>query len=190
MNSDRKVVRSAKASDAAAIAALQVRSWQAAYRGIVPDAFLDDLAEDAWLDRRANQLTAAGREGIHQLVSTDARDGPPRAVAACGPAMAPTAELTGQLYVLYADPQSWGRGHGGALLRRVHALLAADGHAGALLWVAADNDRSIRFYEHHGWTKDGETQREEVAGATFDEVRMVRDLAEPHAMHGGSVENR
>jgi ribosomal protein S18 acetylase RimI-like enzyme len=178
MNSDRPVVRRARANDAAAIATLQVRSWQAAYRGIVPDAFLDDLAEDAWLERWTDQLSAAGREGVHQLVSTDARDGPPRAVAACGPAMEPTAEFTGQLYVLYADPQSWGRGHGGALLSRVHELLAADRHSGALLWVAADNLRSIRFYERHGWTKDGETQCEEVAGATFDELRMVRNLAD------------
>ena len=92
--------------------------------------------------------------------------------------MKPTAELTGQLYVLYADPAAWGRGHGAALLRHVHELLAADGHTGALLWVAADNERSIGFYEHLGWAKDGETQREEVAGMTFDEVRMVRELAD------------
>lgn len=38
MNGDSPVVRTAKASDAAAIAALQVRSWKAAYLGIVPDA--------------------------------------------------------------------------------------------------------------------------------------------------------
>lgn len=176
MNGEGPVVREAQASDAAAIAALQVRSWQAAYRGIVPDAFLDSLAQDAWLGRWTSQLTAAGRDGVHQLVSTDSRDGRPIAVAMCGPAMEPTAELTGQLYVLYADPPGWGRGHGGALLRRVHQLLAADGHSGAMLWVAADNDRSIGFYEHHGWRVDGETQLEEVAGATFDEVRMVREL--------------
>jgi GNAT superfamily N-acetyltransferase len=178
MSGEGPVVREAGAGDAAAIAALQVRSWQTAYRGIVPDAFLDDLAEDAWLERWTEQLTGVEREGIHQLVSTDGRDGPPHAVAVCGPAIEPTVELTAQLYVLYADPSSWGRGHGGGLLRRVHELLAADGHARALLWVAAANHRSIGFYEHHGWAQDGGTQREEVAGATFDEVRMVRSLIE------------
>ncbi len=177
MNGGPPVIRNAQASDAAAIAALQVRSWKAAYRGIVPDSFLDDLREDAWFQRWTDQLSTAGREGIHQLVSTEAPDTTPCAVAVCGPAMEPTAEATGQLYVLYADPAGWGRGHGAALLRRVHELLAADGHASALLWVAADNDRSIGFYEHHGWARDGETQREEVAGAIFDEVRMVRELA-------------
>ncbi|MFA9444503.1 N-acetyltransferase family protein [Egicoccus sp. AB-alg6-2] len=73
-------------------------------------------------------------------------------------------------------PPRWDRGHGGALLRRVHELLAVDGHAGAMLWLAAGNERSIGFYAHHGWVLDGATQREEVAGATFDEVRMVRPL--------------
>jgi GNAT superfamily N-acetyltransferase len=177
MDGEAPVVREAQASDAAAIAALQVRSWKTGYRGTVPDTFLDHLAEDAWLERWTDQLTTARREAIHQLVSTDASNGPPRAVAVCGPAIEPTAELTGQLYVLYADPPSWGRAHGAALLRRVHELLAADGHSGAMLWVAEDNRRAIGFYEHHGWTKDGETQPEEVAGALFDEVRMIRELA-------------
>jgi GNAT superfamily N-acetyltransferase len=176
VNGGGPVIRNAKAGNAAAVAALQVRSWKAAYRGIVPDSFLDELSEDAWLERWNDQLSAPGREGIHQLVSTEAPDAPPCAVAVCGPAMEPTVELTGQLYVLYADPAEWGRGHGAALLRRVHELLAAEGHTGALLWVAADNARSIGFYEHHGWARDGETQREEVAGAIFDEVRMVRQL--------------
>jgi ribosomal protein S18 acetylase RimI-like enzyme len=177
MSSGNPIVRRAVASDAAAIAALQVRSWRAAYRGIVPDAFLEDLAEDAWLERWTERLAATAGDGIHRLVSTDGRDGPPRAVAACGPASASAAEPTGQLYVLYADPPWWGRGHGSALLRRVHELLAADGHRAAVLWVAAANDRSIAFYERHGWAKDGATQREEVAGATFDEVRLQRELA-------------
>lgn len=172
------VVREAEARDAAAIGALQVRSWRRAYRGIVPDAFLDDLAEDAWLERWTDWLGGAGPEGVHRLVSTATEDGPPVAVAACGPAIEPTAARTGQLYVLYADPPSWGHGHGSALLRRVHELLAADGHTDALLWVAAANARSIGFYERHGWARDGGTQREEVAGATFDEVRMVRHLAD------------
>lgn len=175
MHGEHPIVRTAQVSDAAAIAALQVRSWRVAYRDIVPDAFLDGLAEDAWLRRWSDQL-ASDRQDVHRLVSTDTGDGPPRAVAVCGPAIEPTADLTAQLYVLYADPPCWGRGHGSALLRRVHEHLAADGHAAALLWVAARNHRAVGFYERHGWAADGATQREEVAGATFDEVRMLREL--------------
>jgi hypothetical protein len=34
--------------------------------------------------------------------------------------------------------------------------------------------RSSGFYEHREWKRDGKAQREEVVGAIFDEVRMVR----------------
>jgi hypothetical protein len=37
-------VRPATPDDADAIASVHVRSWQAAYRGIVPDAMLDALS--------------------------------------------------------------------------------------------------------------------------------------------------
>lgn len=167
-------VREAVLGDAAAIAALQVRSWQRAYRGLVPDEFLDGLADDSWLERWRNSLGRPPRQGVHQIVATV--DGTAVTIGGAGPALEPTHELTGQLYVLYTDPAHWGAGHGSAVLERIHRRLAADGHERAQLWVAAGNDRSIGFYEHHGWSRDGTTQREEVAGATFDEVRMVRDL--------------
>jgi hypothetical protein len=61
MSDEGPIVREAEAGDAAAIAALQVRSWRTAYRGIVPDAFLDGLAEDAWLERWTDGLAGARR---------------------------------------------------------------------------------------------------------------------------------
>ncbi|MEU6929538.1 hypothetical protein AB0A05_10295 [Streptomyces sp. NPDC046374] len=36
-------IREAAPSDAAAVAAVHIRSWRAAYRGLVPDAYLDSL---------------------------------------------------------------------------------------------------------------------------------------------------
>lgn len=167
-------VRDAVLGDAKAIAALQVRSWQRAYRGIAPEDLLDGLDDDSWLERWRSSLAQPPRDGVHQLVAT-AED---RAVAigTAGPALEPTHDLTAQLYVLYTHPDHWGRGHGTAVLTELHRRLAADGHTRAQLWVAATNEKSIRFYEHHGWTLDGTTQREDLAGAQFDEARMVRDL--------------
>ena len=170
------IVRDAAVSDAAAISALQVRSWRTAYRGLLPDGFLDELAEDAWFDRWHEGLSQTPRAGVHQLVSIDVSDGTPRAIAACGPAREPMGPATAELYLLYTDPVAWRRGHGSALLRETHVRLAEDGHDSALLWVAAGNERSIDFYEGRGWRRDAATKREEVSGATFDEVRMVRDL--------------
>jgi hypothetical protein len=49
------IVRPATVEDAPAIAAIHVRVWQYAYRGIVPDSFLDSLSSE----RRTDQWMAA-----------------------------------------------------------------------------------------------------------------------------------
>ena len=43
-------VRWATADDAAAIAAVHIASWRAAYRGLLPDAVLDSLSLEARTD--------------------------------------------------------------------------------------------------------------------------------------------
>jgi hypothetical protein len=54
-------VRTATAGDAMEVAKVHVRSWQAAYRGLVPDSYLDALRPE---DRAARYtFGAAGGEG-------------------------------------------------------------------------------------------------------------------------------
>lgn len=168
-------VRRAVAGDAEATARVNLRSWRAAYRGLVPDESLDSFELEEWVERHRRQLASPVPAGVHRLVSVD-EDDEVRAIANAGPAREPVGEATGQLYLLYADPDAWGEGHGFALIEEVHRLLREGGHAGALLWVAEGNTRSIEWYERQGWTADGATATEEIQGVVFDEVRMVRDL--------------
>lgn len=167
-------VRDAVLDDAAAMSTVQARSWRVAYRGIAPDDFLDELADDAWVERWSQWLGRTPPPGAHRLVATGA--GRVLSVGACGPAHEPTGDLSGELYLLYTDPDHWGRGFGTAILLEAHRRLEAAGHGGAMLWVAADNERSIGFYRHLGWELDGATKQEEVSGITFDVARMVRRL--------------
>jgi GNAT superfamily N-acetyltransferase len=167
-------VRDAVLGDAEAMSKVQARSWRVAYRGIAPDDFLDELADDAWVARWSQWLGRTPPPGAHRLVAT--RDGHVLSVGACGPAHEPLDDCTGELYLLYTDPDHWGHGLGSAVLRAVHRRLAAAGHGGAVLWVAADNEHSIGFYRRLGWELDGATRQEEVSGVTFDAARMVRSL--------------
>ena len=168
-------VRDARLEDAARMSAVQASSWRAAYRGIVPDDFLDRLDDDVWTARWRRSLADGAPAGEHLLVST--ADDQVVAVAACGPARDEASPATGELYLVYTDPDHWGEGHGGALIREVERRLAADGHRAACLWVAARNERSVAVYEHLGWALDGTTRQDEVNGVAIDEARMVRDLA-------------
>lgn len=168
-------IRDAVIGDVEAIADLHVRSWQAAYRGLVPDEHLDALDP---ADRAASWRSAFARPpspGVHRLVSTRP-DGAVVAVANFGPAGEPYDDVTGELYVIYAAPEVWGEGHGSALLREVRARLAADGHDRAMLWMMAGNDRTLAIYEHHGWVADGATREDEIDGIPVRMARLVLDL--------------
>ena len=45
------MVRPAELADAAAIARVHVDTWKSAYRGLLPEDFLDSLTEASYLDR-------------------------------------------------------------------------------------------------------------------------------------------
>jgi hypothetical protein len=65
------IVRPARAEDAGQIALVHVRSWQGAYRGLIPQAFLDglDVAERTRTWERALAETDNPRAGV--LVADD-----------------------------------------------------------------------------------------------------------------------
>ncbi|MEU7869970.1 class I SAM-dependent methyltransferase [Dactylosporangium sp. NPDC049140] len=55
--------------------------------------------------------------------------------------------------------------------------LRADGHAEAVLWVLASNERARRFYEAAGWHADGGSRIEDFAGVPIEELRYRRTVA-------------
>jgi GNAT superfamily N-acetyltransferase len=171
------VVRPAGPDDAQAIATAHVRSWQAAYRGIVPDALLDSLS----IDRRASwwrgELTEMAPPTTCWVVE---RSGHVVGFASIGVARGDSASPgLGELYAIYIEPESWSLGFGRALMERAVAGLRDGGFRAAILWVLADNARGRRFYERAGWRPDGATMNWETSGATLPEVRYRIELTVP-----------
>ncbi|MEJ3652478.1 GNAT family N-acetyltransferase [Actinomycetes bacterium KLBMP 9759] len=170
-------VRPAAPADAPAIATVLVRSWRAAYRGLLPDEVLAGLSV-ADRERLWSDVLSTRPPGISAAVAVDG--GSIVGFTATGPPLVPAdrADPTlGDLYSLYLDPDVWHRGIG----TRLHAA-ALDGlrscgftHAG--LWILQDNTRATRFYEHHGWLDTGRTQLDRgPGGVELLERRMRRDL--------------
>jgi ribosomal protein S18 acetylase RimI-like enzyme len=167
-------VRRATVEDAPAMGRVHVRAWQAAYRGHMPDEYLDGL--------RAEERAAYWERGLRRdrpagLVLVAERDGQVVGFAAVGPTQDP--EGAGELYSINVDPDHWGTGAGRALLAAAQAELAGSGHAEAVLWVLPGNDRARRFYEVAGWAADGSERTSEVFGAVVPEVRYRRGLQDP-----------
>lgn len=168
-------VRPAVVEDADRIALVHVRSWQAAYRGLLPQDLLDDL--DGTVPRRAAWW--ADRAGDAESVTLVGEfRGSVMAFAHAGPARDAGHTDHAELYAVYALAEAWGTGVGHALHEAALARLRDAGFRDAVLWVLDGNERAIRFYERHGWRFDGSEQHEPWGEVVLHERRMVRSLRE------------
>jgi len=168
-------IREPVAADADRLGEIHVAAWQAAYRGIMPDDYLDGLSAAARADHWRVGLSRDPRPGSVRLVAADDGDVPVGFLFG-GPADGDADAVDGEVYVVNVHPEHWGTGAGSDLLIRAQEALAGGGFGTAVLWVVPGNQRARRFYERHGWRTDGETRTEEVFGTTVEEVRYRRDL--------------
>ncbi|MDU0300179.1 GNAT family N-acetyltransferase [Streptomyces sp. PAL114] len=168
-------IRPMTADDCAGVAGIRVAGWRYAYRGLVPQAYLDgmDVAEEAG---RQRARLAAGDGSVVDLVA-EAEDGTLAGWAAYGPYRDGDVRTEdGELYALYVPPERIGQGLGRTLLTEVTGRCAAAGHRRVFLWVLRDNARARRFYTAAGYTADGTEEHFELAGIQVPEVRYVREL--------------
>lgn len=169
-------VRPARLADADGIAEVHVRSWQAAYRGLMPQDVLDGLSVEQRAEGWRGILGDPAR--ISRTLVAE-RDGRIVGWAGFGGARDEDAPGTGELWGIYALPEAWSSGVGHALIAAVERELVDAGHASAYLWVLAGNERASAFYERHGWHADGGARVETRPNLVLDERRHVKVLSEP-----------
>jgi RimJ/RimL family protein N-acetyltransferase len=168
------IIRPLRPSDADLLGDVHVRAWQTAYRGLLPDDYLDGLniAERAarWAEALTNPPWPRGaRFGAEQ-------EGEVVGFVLVGPAIGDDTSQIGEVYALNVDPDHWGSGIGKGLLDVGVAFLRDTGFTEAVLWVLPGNSRARRFYEVAGWRHDGAHRRQEVLGIEVDEIRYRRAL--------------
>jgi ribosomal protein S18 acetylase RimI-like enzyme len=165
-------LRRAEPTDNDAVATVHVRSWQAAYRGLLPDVYLDGLnASD-----RADRYTF-GKMGSDSPLTTVAVDGQVICgFSTTGLCRVPDATDVGEVLGIYVDPDWWDQGVGRMLIRDARDRMAAQGFPEAILWVLVGNEQAERFYRLDGWIPDGQQRVEEVHGIAVDELRYRRAL--------------
>ncbi|QFU91515.1 GNAT family N-acetyltransferase [Amycolatopsis sp. YIM 10] len=165
------LIRPAGTGDELGVATVHVRSWQAAYRGLLPDAYLDGLRPE---DRAAGyNFGTSDPERIRPIVAVDGDT--VRGFAAFGPSRDNTDGTDGELYAIYVHPGHWGGGYGRALITEARRLLAQR-YQQAILWVLVGNDQARRFYLADGWADEGTRRTDEMFGVTVDETRFRRTL--------------
>lgn len=166
-------LREATQADAAALAEVQVESWRAAYRGILPQSVLDALSPR----ERALSFTRALEGGRVRICLVEAR-GRVQGFAVTGPCRDrdQAQEGLGEVEAIYLLPQAWGQGLGRPLLARAEQDLADRGFREAVLWVLERNARARRFYGTTGWEPGPDARTIWQDGIALREVQCRRTL--------------
>ncbi len=168
------LIRLAEPEDAIAVARVHVRSWQAAYRGLLPDDYLDKLRPED----RAEKYDFASQDPMEPRTIVATENGAIYGFATTAPARDADLPGYGELCALYVAPEYWGWGTGLALVSAARSHLAGMGFRHALLWVLVGNVRAERFYRSDRWAADGHRRTDVVWGVTVNEIRYQRELDE------------
>ncbi len=146
-------VRRASPEDASAIAKVHVRSWEAAYRGLVSEAWFAERT----LERRVDTWRELLSDDEHTQVFVACVD---ETLVGFSAAATPSrdedaGEGTSEIAALYVDPDHWRTGAGRALITTTLQYLVGCLWRDVTLWVFEVNDRARSFYVGMGFAPDG-----------------------------------
>jgi len=162
----------ASADDATAIAYILVKSWQVAYRGIMPDELLDNISvkqrEEGWRLHLKSAgeayLVRSSSAAIGVIEISDFRDA------------IPEFSGWGEIPVIYLLPEYYGLGLGGRLMQFALVLLAERGRENVGIWVLEKNTRAIGFYQKHGFLRSEHSKVHKPTGLV--EILLLRQSKE------------
>ena len=163
-------IRLAVPADASDIAEVHMRSWEVAYKGILPADFI----------REKN----AGRHELYNRVITDEnaktyiiqREGKTVGIMRVDtPQDDDLRDKYCELHYIYLHPDCFRQGIGTQAMEFTYNITRNTGKTGIVLWVLEKNTDSIRFYEKCGFAADGKTYDKNFDKPLMS-IRMRRDL--------------
>jgi len=157
-------------ADAPAMAEIHMRSWEAAYRDIVPAEYIRE--KNATRPERWRQFLAGEISSQHIIEA----DGNPAGMLCFGPSREEDAgEDTYEVYAIYLHPDYFRQGIGTRAMNYALGEAKKLGKLSMTVWVFAENASAIAFYAACGFVPDGKIQTGEY-GKTLDTIRMRRAL--------------
>jgi GNAT superfamily N-acetyltransferase len=157
-------IRPARPEDAAAVAEVHVRTWQAAYEHVFGGERLATIDNPERRARWERWLEAGERVWVAEP------EGRVVGFAWIGDSRDVAAADEGELFAIYVLPEAWGSGAGAALMGAALPALR-ERYPTSILWVLEDNPRARRFYEREGWSLDGGRKEDTFLGVEVTEVR-------------------
>lgn len=169
------MIRDATLKDADGIANVHVDTWRSAYRGIMPQDYLDTITVEQRVERWQQLLTDAS---FHTRVAE--HEATVVGWVTYGECRGDDAQPQGcyEIYALYVLPEFWGQGVGCRLMRDAEQALVAWGASCLVLWVLERNERARRFYAKLGYAPNGTHDRQSIGGEEFVKLRYSKPVSD------------
>jgi ribosomal protein S18 acetylase RimI-like enzyme len=168
-------IRRAKPEDADAIAAVHVAAWRAAYAGLMPASYLNDLS----VEKRSSFWHRSLTEPNPGTLIVAQRQNAIAGFCFFGPSRDTdgSARETGEILSLNVHPQYWRKGIARGLCEFVLSEAPRRGWSAITLWVLKGNEPACRFYQTLGFLLDGIDRTETtLIGAPLNEVRYRKTV--------------
>jgi ribosomal protein S18 acetylase RimI-like enzyme len=167
------LIRRSIEADARGIAEVHVRTWQAAYRGVVPQAFLDEMS----VERREALWRESIVQGLREIVVAEVDSAIVGWVALGRSRDADATDAVGEVEAIYVLPSFWSKGVGRQLWLKALQRFSERGFASVTLWTLEANERAKRFYRAAGFSDSAGTRKViRIGGSELAEVRYERGL--------------
>lgn len=147
------------------VSELYALSWKAGYRNIVSQKYLDELSPERW----TSSLQDSPYDGY---VLQDC--GKFVATSSIAPAREEDWYGWGEIISLYVLPEHFHQGYGRKLLAFVTDRLREKGYRRIYLWVLEENRQARTFYEHNGFSPNGDKCSITIEGKHLVELRYIK----------------
>lgn len=154
-------------SNADELGFIHARSWQQAYKGIIPDEYLAGITPQ----KQAGLFEKIANSGmaVYYIFRVN---GEGAGMAALCKDREEVDEKYGEISAIYFLSQFWGHDH--QAMRFCLERLRENGSRIVTIWVLEDNTRARKFYEKFGFTVDA--KKEINIGEPLIEVRYRKSL--------------
>ena len=153
-----------KNDDKKAISRIYEESWKAAYKGIIPQDYLDSIPKGRWINNLEKQ-------GWNTMVCLE--NGSYIGTSSFCKSRFEEYPEDGEIISIYFLPEYRGKGYGRKLFEAVLSELKKQGFKDKFLWVLEENRRARQFYELFGFKCTADYRKDIIGGKAVKEVRYV-----------------
>ena len=164
-------IRKATLNDANTISNIYALSWKSAYKGIIPQKYLDELKSDFWVPTFENWI----KDNIITAQLIYENELPVGCIAYSKSRDDKFADW-GEIVSIYLLPDYFRKGYGQKLLQAAIVDMKIKGYKNCYLWVLKENISAREFYESNGFICNNDECTCKIMQKQLVDVRYILAL--------------